>query len=293
MTKYNVLSLFDGMSAGRVAFDRAGISVGNYYASEIDKYAIKVSGNNHSDIIQVGDVTKLDDVYLKSLNIDILIGGSPCQSFSSAGNGLGFTGSSGLFWEYVRILKLVKPKYFLLENVTMKKEWVDIISAAVGCEPIVINSSLVSAQHRNRLYWTNIPDVVAPVDTEACIADIIEHSIIDTRFDLSIKPSVICNVKRDDVDIQASDKDFYVMKCKSGYQDNKVGLIKTPCLRAGNNATYIYDGHSYRKLTPVEWERLQTFSDGYTEGVSNTQRYKMLGNGWTVDIISHIFKGIK
>ena len=150
-----VLSLFDGISCGKVALDRAGIQYKEYYASEIDKYAIKVSCKNHPDIIRLGDVRKIDGTQLPK--IDLLIGGSPCQSFSRSGDNSGFNGKSGLFYEYLRLLNEVKPKYFLLENVVMKKEWENTISELLGVPPVMIDSALFSAQKRQRLYWTNIP----------------------------------------------------------------------------------------------------------------------------------------
>jgi len=153
-----VLSFFDGMSCGQIALNKAGIQYKNYYACEIDESAIKVTQKNFPETKQLGDVSK---VYAKDLpKIDLFIGGSPCQSFSSFGNGSGFDGKSGLFWEYVRALKEIRqtnPKVlFMLENVNMKKEWRDIISKELGVEPIAFNSNLVSAQNRDRLYWTNI-----------------------------------------------------------------------------------------------------------------------------------------
>jgi DNA (cytosine-5)-methyltransferase 3A len=153
----NVLSLFDGLSCGQIALNRVGIKYDKYYSSEIDKHAIKVTQHNYPNTIQLGDVTKIKGSDLPK--IDLLFGGSPCQSFSSAGTRTGFDGKSGLFWEYVRVLDEVKPTYFLLENVVMKKEWEKIITDVLGVEPIKINSSLVSAQNRVRLYWTNIPNV--------------------------------------------------------------------------------------------------------------------------------------
>ena len=190
----NILSLFDGISCGQIALERVGFEVENYYASEIDKYAIQITQHNYPNTIQLGSVIDLKAVDL--LQIDLLIGGSPCQSFSFAGklkgmttkcdqqilsleqylelknNGFEFEGESYLFWEYVRILKEVKPKYFLLENVVMKKEWEDVISATLDVEPIKINSSLVSAQNRNRLYWTNIPVNDLPINKNLFIKDI-------------------------------------------------------------------------------------------------------------------------
>jgi DNA (cytosine-5)-methyltransferase 3A len=169
----NVLSLFDGMSCGRIALERAGIKVDNYYASEIDKYAIQIAKKNYPDTIHIGNVV---DVKANDLpKIDLLIGGSPCQSFSSFGNGTGFEGKSGLFWEFVRILRESNPKYFLLENVNMKKEWQDIISRELGVTPISFNSNLVSAQNRDRLYWTNI-NFSLPENKNISFKDILEDN---------------------------------------------------------------------------------------------------------------------
>ena len=172
-----VLSLFDGISCGRLALDRAGIPVEKYYASEIDKYAIQIAQKNYPDTIQIGDVTKLN--YLELLDIDLVIGGSPCQGFSFAGKQLNFNDPrSKLFFEFVRAVKTIKPKYFLLENVKMKQEFQDIISEQLGVRPIEINSSLVSAQNRKRLYWTNIPNVTVPADKGILLKDIL-HEFTD------------------------------------------------------------------------------------------------------------------
>lgn len=274
----NVLSLFDGISCGRVALERAGIEFDNYIASEIDPWAIKIAKKNYPNTIQVGSVTDLDTKGLK--DVTLLIGGSPCQSFSNAGDGTGFDGSSKLFWEYVRVLKELKPKYFLLENVVMREEWQDVISGALGVKPIKINSSLLSAQNRPRLYWTNIQGIEQPEEVGAVLSDIMEDSV-DERFYLSDK---------------AID---YMSRLRNGkprweYHKNPVEG-KSACLTAN-----MYKGVPYgvikeemRRLTPLECERLQTLPDNYTEGVSNTQRYKMIGNGWTVDAIAHILKNIK
>jgi len=172
----NVLSLFDGMSCGMIALDRLGIKVDNYYASEIDKYAIQVSQANYPDIIQVGDITKLD---LSTLpKIDLVMGGSPCQGFSFAGKQLAFDDPrSALFFEFVKCVDTLKPKYFLLENVRMKKEYLDIISEYMGVEPIFINSSLVSAQSRQRYYWTNIPGIEQPEERGIVLRDILEDQV--------------------------------------------------------------------------------------------------------------------
>ena len=168
----NVLSLFDGMSCGQLAINRNNIKYDNYYACEIDEYAIKVTMNNFPNTIQLGDVCSLDTTSLPQ--IDLLIGGSPCQSFSRAGDGTGFDGKSGLFYEYVRILKETKPKYFLLENVIMKKEWEDVITEILGVEPIEISSSKFVPQARRRLYWTNIPGVIQPEQVNYNISDYID-----------------------------------------------------------------------------------------------------------------------
>ena len=170
----NVLSLFDGMSCGQIALNKLGIKYDNYYASEIDEAAMSVTQFNYPNTIQIGSITELQSSQLPK--IDLLFGGSPCQSFSNAGNGTGFDGKSGLFYDFVRLLKECKPTYFLLENVKMKKEWEDIISEELGVQPIKINSNLVSAQNRERLYWTNIPVVGLPDDKKIYIED-----ILDTR----------------------------------------------------------------------------------------------------------------
>ena len=169
----NVLSLIDGMSCGRLALDRLGIKIDKYYASEIDKYAIQVASANYPDTIQIGDVCDVKGEDYP--NIDLILAGSPCQGFSFAGHQLAFDDPrSALFFEFVRVLKEVDPKYFLLENVKMKKEFLDIISDQVGVEPILINSSLLSAQNRQRYYWTNIPGVEQPEDRGLVLKDILE-----------------------------------------------------------------------------------------------------------------------
>ena len=177
-----VLSLFDGMSCGQIALDQLGIKVDNYLASEIDKYAIQVTQKNYPNTIQLASVTDIKGSELP--NIDLLIGGSPCQSFSTMGlyreklgDEIGFEGKSGLFWEFVRVLKETKPKYFLLENVLMKKQWQEIISKTLGVQPIKINSALVSHQRRNRLYWTNIPNVEQPKDLDLDFRNIIDRDV--------------------------------------------------------------------------------------------------------------------
>lgn len=303
----NVLSLFDGMSCGQIALEKAGIQVDKYYAAEIDKYAIKVAKANYPDMIHLGDVREVKADSLPK--IDLLIGGSPCQGFSFAGKQLNFDDPrSKLFWEYVRLLKDLKPKYFLLENVKMKKESMDVITEALGVEPIFINSNLVSAQNRQRYYWTNIPMDKLPDDKGIVLADILEDGHVDRdkshcidanyfkggnlksyfekhRRQLVFSDDGMCHVG--DADLKGHDYNRRVY-----HPDGKGPSL---CASSGGNLepkTYIKP-NSWRKLTPLECERLQTVPEGYTAHVSNTQRYKMLGNGWTVDVIKHIFEGVK
>lgn len=284
-----VLSLFDGMSCGRIALERAGVEVTEYYASEIDKYAIQVAKSNYPDTKHIGSVTEVRGESLPK--IDLLIGGSPCQGFSFAGNQLNFDDPrSALFFEYVRLKKELNPRWYLLENVKMSKKSQDVITGMLGVEPIEINSSLVSAQNRPRIYWTNI-EFSKPEDRVIELHSILES---DCREIASFKNCVRKNVVScGGVDKFARPAGFAQIPTSSGYQDHKVGLTKTPCLRAGNSFTLVKcKSGGIRVATVTEWERLQTVPDGYTEGVSNTQRYKMLGNGWTVDVIAHIFKSL-
>ncbi len=280
----NVLSLFDGMSCGQIALNKLNKKIDNFYASEIDKHAIQVTQHNFPNTIQLGDVTELNTDKLP--NIDLLIGGSPCQSFSNAGNGSGFDGKSGLFYEYVRILNEVKPKYFLLENVKMKKEWQDVISEHLGTQPIRINSSLVSAQNRERLYWTNIPNITQPEDKKIFIEDILDTTF-DDKYWLKEKNT---NLLLNKVSIENSPSiaciDVYNKKVKL---DRKSPTLTLP---HHNSLRLLYNGR-IRKLTPNECEKLQTVPIDYTNcDISDIHRYTMLGNGWTVDIIKHIFSFI-
>ena len=433
----NVLSLFDGMSCGRIALERLGIPVDNYYASEIDKYAIQVSQANYPDIIQVGDVTELDTSTLPK--IDLIMGGSPCQGFSFAGKQLAFDDPrSALFFEFVRCVEELKPKYFLLENVRMKKEYLDVISEYMGVEPIMINSALVSAQNRVRYYWTNIPGIEQPEERGIVLRDILEtqtseqpvkdtkrnqrhyrnddekslcmtatmykgagnngmtlvketydtpkqvgtavdikgHDILKrvyspdgksptvttcgggntepkvvagawrgryykdgvrqdqfgsvagkTKQMLELrkdeKTNTVTTVQKDNVVVETitvdKEKKQLTIKeaTKKGYTTIEDGDCfdmtfpnsktrrgrnmkhKSNCLTAANYDYMRYE-HSdedkevyWRKLTPIECERLQTVPDNYTNHVSNTQRYKMLGNGWTIEVITHILKNME
>ena len=299
----NVLSLFDGMSCGRIALDKLDIPC-QYYASEIDKYSIKVSQANFPDTIQLGDVTQ---VYWKNkIKIDLLIGGSPCQGFSFAGKHLNFQDDrSKLFFEYVRLLNEVKPKYFLLENVKMKKESEDIISQYLGVSPIAINSSTLSAQNRQRLYWTNIP-VSQPEDKGIKLKDILEDGLVDRDKSHCLdanywKGGNLKSYFEKHRRQLVFETDPSVVIAQRPRGDNKGGIKalngKTPTLSScsweQNNFLVHADDLKWRKLSPIECERLQTVPDNYTNHVSNTQRYKMLGNGMTVDVIAHILKGMK
>jgi DNA (cytosine-5)-methyltransferase 3A len=330
--KINVLSLFDGMSCGQIALEKAGIAVENYFASEIDKYAIQVTMHNYPNTKQLGSVVNVDGYNLPK--IDLMIGGSPCQSFSFAGKrkgmstkceteiltlehyielkseGYEFEGQSYLFWEYMRLLNEVKPKYFLLENVIMGEKWEKILSKAIGVNPIEINSALVSAQNRRRLYWTNIgmqPSglfgdlasiIQQPKDKCIFLKDILE-SEVDKKYYLNTN-----SVISDGYNVIVPNSDVEIQRLNNNQKkkfDQNPNTDKASCLtlaqgRAGSSDEYI-DSVSkiakiqgkIRRLTPVECERLQTVKDNYTAVVSDTQRYRMLGNGWTVDVVSHIF----
>ena len=336
----NVLSLFDGMSCGRIALDRAGVKVGKYYASELDKYAIKVSQANYPDIEHLGDVTKWREWDI-DWNIDLLIGGSPCQGFSFAGKQLAFDDPrSALFFVYVDILnhiKTVNPNVkFMLENVRMKKEFLSIISEQLGVEPIFINSALVSAQNRQRYYWCNW-DVEQPEDKGILLKDIIDDypenpTYMSDKFknrnahilrddfngkakNLSVmeyvkngrqgdyikarpcEPKIfdknsLCHHAANATDIKGNEsiKRVYAETGKSPTLTTMGGGHREPKVLCNKSTVNDANATQYRKLTPLECERLQTVPDNYTNHVSNTQRYKMLGNGWTVDVIAHLFR---
>lgn len=285
----NVLSLFDGHSSGQVALQRAGIEYGNYFASEIEEFPIKVTQHHFPKTIQLGDVTKIKASDLPK--IDLLIGGSPCQSFSLVGNGLGFDGKSGLFYEFVRILNEVKPKYFLLENVIMKKEWEYEITKELGISPILIDSALVSAQRRRRLYWTNIKtkkvglfgipicDIPQPENKKIMLSDVLE-------------------------DLPFRDTPYFAYKNfgkKQRIADmNKVGNDKANTLTTSPSHTSQYllniDKTKLRTFSISEYEKLQTLPKNYTSQIetrNKQNRFKAVGNGWTVDVIAHIFKYLK
>lgn len=290
-----VLSLFDGMSCGRIALSRTGFEVEKYYASEIDLNSMKIAMKNYPDTIHIGNVLDIDEDQLASFGeIDLLMGGSPCQNLSisnsnNEGHNQGLEGEkSSLFYEYVRVLKMVKPKYFLYENVaSMKDKDKDIITEFLGVQPIMIDSNLVSAQDRKRYYWTNINVLDMPEDRKIVIRDILEQDVADKYFywqgytyhgeDKKIEATL--RVKGHDMLKRVYNK------------DGKCGTL-TAC-RGGYKQKKVLDGRHVRKLTPLEYERLQTVPEGYTEGVADIHRYNMLGDGWTVDIVAHILKYIE
>lgn len=376
MKEFNVLSLFDGMSCGQQALERAGIKVDKYYASEIDKYAIQVTQHNYPDTIQLGSVVDVDVTKLEP--IDLLIGGSPCTNFSFAGKrngmttscneeiytlerylelkaeGFEFEGESYLFWEYMRILTDIR-KYnpdvlFLLENVEMGAKWERVLSEAIGIYGVHINSALVSAQNRKRIYWTNIrvreeglfgelhSDIPQPEDRGILLKDILEDEV-DEKYYLSDKmlnylnknselqkengngfkftPFYEFDIKSKTITSKEGSRmdDNFIVAMRGRNPDNpsdrttgapteqrletrRDGKTNTLTSVQKDNLLFIPEATSnisprIRRLTPVECERLQTVKDNYTSCVSDTQRYKMLGNGWTIDVIAHIFSFIK
>lgn len=289
-----VLSLFDGISCGMVALERAKIPVERYVAYEIEPSAIKISKKNYPQIEHMGDVTKAD--FSQYAGFDLLIGGSPCQDLSvyktsSAEGWKGLDGSkSNLFYNYVRALKEIKPKYFLLENVaSMENKWVDAISKELGVNPIEINSSLVCAAERKRLYWTNIPDIGELENRHIMLKDIVVNAEEVPQKYWYDKPFVY---NGDDKKVQCT------LDIKGHKNMKEVYNLNGKCNTilcdgdGGHRVKKVYQNGRCRKLMPVEYERLQTLPDGYTEGVANSRRYTCCGNGWTVDVIAHILKNI-
>ena len=374
----NVLSLFDGMSCGQIALNKAGIKYDAYFASEVDKYAIKVAQANYPNTIQIGDVTKVDHTRLPFGGIDLLMGGSPCQGFSFAGKQLNFDDPrSKLFFEFIRLRDELKPKYVLLENVRMKKESENVITKYMGFSPQAMNSADVSAQNRHRLYWfgylnealeyeqipipsvedkgivikdiledlpfEDIPnylnntwcgrrrgDLVKSVDDPKahCLTASMWKGQIPTFVKKPVQVGVADNIKGYDIIKRVyspNGKSPTLTTMQGGHRQPKVAIgrivnrrldengvrkdnqlelpftkqlevssaDKSNCLTTVQKDNVVVHKELYRKLTPIECERLQTVPDNYTNHVSKTQRYKMLGNGWTVDMIAHIFKGIK
>ncbi len=274
----NILSLFDGISCGQIAINRAGIPYEKYYASEIDKYAIKVTQKNFPETIQLGDVTGIKGNEFE--NIDLVMGGSPCQGFSFAGKGLNFADErSRLFFEFERILKEVDPKYFLFENVVMKKEYEQVISDRLGVEPIMIESNKVSAANRKRLYWTNIKGVQQPPNRGITFGDVREYGA-DEKYYYNEKT----------LEWFRKEENRTGKKMKIIGDGEKMQMLEASMWRKHSRQRFfgIEDAKGYRYITPKECERCMTVPVGYTDSVSDTQRYKQLGNGWTVDVISWI-----
>ena len=286
-----VLSLFDGISCGMVALERVGIPVERYVAYEIDKNAIKISQKNYPQIEQCGDVTTAD--FTKYKGFDLVIGGSPCQDLSSTKQDRGLKGldgeKSGLFFHFLRAIQEVKPKYFLLENVVMKKEWENTITELLQVSPIKINSNLVCAADRERLYWTNIPVESLPDDKGLLLKDIVLPAEDIPKKYWYDKPFTY-NGDTEKVQCWLQVNTHTLLK-KVYNLNGKCGTLTT--CGGGYQEKKIYQDGKCRKLMPIEYERLQTLPDGYTEGVADSHRYTVIGNGWTVDVIAYILGYIK
>jgi DNA (cytosine-5)-methyltransferase 3A len=302
-SKINVLSLFDGISCGQVALERAGMDVNKYFASEIDKHAIKVTQSNYPNTIQIGDVTKVKGTDLP--NIDLLMGGSPCQGFSFSGKQLNFDDPrSKLFFEFVRLIEEVKPKYWLLENVVMKQEYQDVISQHLGVEPVKYNSSLTSAQNRVRLYWANF-DITEPTDQGIKLEDVLEHTEM-------IGPSAIRGRRLNKATIlgrrldkrgkrQDYDKNVPITQCLEVRATNRdksnclTTVVKDTVLttmEVGRHPDAFNRKLPYRNYTKIERCRLMNLPDNYCDEISLNQTIKATGNGWEVGMITHIFKSM-
>lgn len=288
----NVLSVFDGLSCGRIALDRSGISVKTYYASEIDRHAIAVSKSNYPDIIQMGDVTKWRDWGLNWSKIDLLIGGSPCQGFSFAGKQLNFGDvRSKLFFVYAEILSHIKKSNpdvrFLLENVRMKKDSLDVISRMLGVSPIMINSSLVSAQNRQRNYWANWC-IIPPNDTGKTGGD---FDGAPCNKDRKLQHTITAKSSYGSLDLRG----FYLGNSTSQRIYGLRGKLPTLLTNntGGNNPLWITeDGANAYQASINFCEFLQNVPKDYTINAPSNQRYRMLGNGWTINVISHIFSNM-
>ena len=309
-----VLSLFDRISCAQIALNRNNINNYTYYASEIDKYAISVAQRNYPNTIQLGDVNSIRTFNDK---VDLLIGGSPCQGFSRAGTLGGFDDPrSALFWKFIACINIVQPRYFFLENVVMRKEWKDIITNALGVEPIQLNSSLVSAQNRNRLYWTNIPIKSPPQNKFITFNSIREHNAKRMYYSISalhwiakqsLAKNKLLTVYGDLPKMQMVETSHY----KKYSLQRFFGIVDTKqehTWNSSNKDIYIDNGalhfagqkisnsfnhspeFSLRFTTPLECERLQTIPDNYTSNLSDTQRFKCIGNAFTVDIIAHFLQ---
>lgn len=295
----NVLSLFDGISCGQVALERAGIKVDNYFASEINPDSIKVTQTNYPNTVQLGDVCGIDEQKLRELpKIDLLIGGSPCQDLSRANsNGRGLEGArSGLFYEYIRIRNWLREHnnpnlLFFLENVKPKKDALDIINAETEVTPVIIDSALVSAQRRLRYYWTNINsgNIPQPEDKGILIKDVIFDYDYKKFKDARIESSKVFTPNYIKWDL--SGKGYYSQQDRAYYLDGKMGTV--PKMRAADKLNIWLGDDEYRKGHPVEAERYQTLPDNYTSCITSfNKRIDLCGDGWTVDIIAHIFSFI-
>lgn len=295
----NILSLFDGGSMGQVALKKVGVNIDNYFASEIDKHAIKVTMNNHPNTIQIGDVRKISfkngTLFTENGNydigkIDLVMGGSPCQGFSFSGKLLNFKDPrSKLFFEFVRILKEIQPKHWMLENVVMKKEFQDVISEHLGVQPIKLNSSLTSAQNRVRLYWCNF-NIVEPKDMNISL-----FSILD---DLEMCSPAAIRGRNISVELGGNGRTTQCLEVKSKNR-NKSNCLTTvskdtvlTSMSVGRYIDVYNKNFPYRNYTKAERCKLMNLPENYCEDVSYSQTVKITGNGWEVGMIEHIFKQI-
>ena len=294
MKPLRVLSLFDGISCGQVALERAGIPVEVYYASEIDKYAIQITQKNYPETIQLGDINNIDFTQFIG-KIDLIMGGSPCQDLSIAGKRKGLQGErSGLFYKFVEAIKVIKPKYFLLENnYNMPEEAKEEITRLLGVNPVLIDSAFFSAQRRKRLYWSNLNINMPYVDKMLAVEHILENTqelenlINEVKFNNAKEEYKPTTLRIGTIGKGGQGERVYSIKAKSA------NLTAYGGGRGAKTGLYLING-TVRKLTPLEAERLQTLPDNYTNvGISNAQRYKAIGNGWTADVIAHIFKHLK
>ena len=290
----NVLSLFDGISGAMLALQNTDIKVNKYFASEIDKYCISVSKHQFPGIIHLGDIKKLDGKDLPS--IDLLIGGSPCQDLSNAFKGKGLDGNrSSLFFEFIRIKENIKPKYFILENV--KNKWKQTIDDYIGEEGIIINSNFYTAQSRPRCYWTNIPIEIPDKISDDKIIDIIQEDNIDKKYFFDIKLLNGLELPLIDNSKIGINKIFDIPRklLKDNERQRRVysPYGKSPTLLARSDTTKIFYKNNLRKITPLECERLQGIKDNYTSILSDTQRYKAIGNSFTIPVISSILRNIR
>ena len=327
MESINVLSLFDGMSCARIAFEQAGINVENYLSSEVDEFAIEVADYNYPEDKEkrLGDVREvkgenLSIVKNRSRKIAI-VGGSPCQGFSFIGKmkgavtncnveittleqylklkeeGFEFSGQSYLVWEFIRLVKDVKPDYFFLENVEMSKKWEYVIDEALKVKGKFVCSSLVSAQNRKRMYWTNIKQEENIKDKKIFIKDILEDDVGEKYYlrEKAIK-RLEGRLNLEELKAKHSEGVFLCVDSNGRIDEFKTGVLPQRYHKGVENfgsSPFLFDGKRYRRFTPMECEKLQTVPHDFTKCVSDSQRYRMLGNGWTVEVPAHFFKNIK